>query len=79
MKGEDSAAHPPAGEEKAVRGSWFISRKGGFIMGEEKELVSRELMQEALMFGRKYVRYGKKAGYIEELAKGEPTNLGLAM
>ena len=37
------------------------------------------LLNEALRYGRPYIRYGKPAGYIPELAKIDPNRLGVAL
>ena len=37
------------------------------------------MLQEALNFGKPYVRYGKPAGYIPGLAKIDPNRLGVAL
>ena len=37
------------------------------------------LIKEALSYGRKFVRYGKPANYIPELAKKDPNKLGLVI
>lgn len=38
-----------------------------------------ELMRSALSYGRRFVRYGKPAGYIPELASKNPSKLGIAV
>jgi glutaminase len=38
-----------------------------------------QLIGEALACGRRYTRYGKTASYISELAKRDPSHLGLAI
>lgn len=37
------------------------------------------LVEDALQYGRGFTRYGKPAGYIQELAKQEPSRLGVAV
>lgn len=41
--------------------------------------MDQEMMQKALTHGRRFVRYGKPAGYIPELASKNPSKLGLAV
>lgn len=41
--------------------------------------MEQEMLQQALAYGRQFVRYGKPAGYIPELAAKDPSRLGAAM
>ena len=41
--------------------------------------MKQELIQCALSHGRRFVRYGKPAGYIPELASKDPSKLGIAV
>lgn len=41
--------------------------------------MEQEMLQKALTHGRRFVRYGKPAGYIPELASKNPSRLGLAV
>lgn len=41
--------------------------------------MKQELIQCALSYGRRFVRYGKTAGYIPELASKNPSRLGIAV
>lgn len=41
--------------------------------------MKQELIQSALTHGRRFVRYGKPAGYIPELACKNPSKLGVAV
>ena len=41
--------------------------------------MKQELIQCALSHGRRFVRYGKPASYIPELASKNPSRLGIAV
>lgn len=41
--------------------------------------MEQSLIEKALLFGREYTRYGKPADYIEELARKDPSRLGVAL
>ncbi len=41
--------------------------------------MDQGMLQQALTHGRRYVRYGKPAGYIPELASKNPSKLGIAV
>lgn len=41
--------------------------------------MNQELIEKALKYGREYTRYGKPANYIEELARMDPSRLGVAL
>lgn len=41
--------------------------------------MDQEMLQKALAHGRRFVRYGKPAGYIPELASKDPSKLGVAV
>jgi len=41
--------------------------------------MKQELIQSALTYGRRFVRYGKPASYIPELASKDPSKLGIAV
>ena len=41
--------------------------------------MKQELIQCALTHGRRFVRYGKPASYIPELASKDPSKLGIAV
>ena len=41
--------------------------------------MDQEMLQRALAHGRRFVRYGKPASYIPELASKDPSKLGLAV
>jgi len=41
--------------------------------------MKQEMIQSALTYGRRYVRYGKPASYIPELASKNPSKLGIAV
>lgn len=41
--------------------------------------MTQDMLQKALAHGRRFVRYGKPAGYIPELASKNPSRLGLAV
>ena len=41
--------------------------------------MDQQLIQSALSYGRRFVRYGKPASYIPELASKDPSKLGVAV
>ena len=41
--------------------------------------MDQQLIQNALSYGRRFVRYGKPASYIPELASKDPSKLGVAV
>jgi len=42
-------------------------------------MIELEMMKKALSHGRRFVRYGKPASYIPELASKDPSKLGIAV